>query len=168
MPSNLHGASVGVFLQYLTSLAAILKKAEASAAARKIDPQVFVMARIAPDMFPLLRQVQIATDHAKGASARLANVDIPAFPDTEASFEELQQRISKTLDFIRSLPREKFEGSAERDVTLTLAGQKFTWTGASYLHNFAMPNFFFHMTTTYNILRHNGVDIGKRDFIGGF
>jgi len=167
MSSNLHGASVGVFVQYLTSLAAILKKAEASAAARKIDPQVFVMARIAPDMFPLVRQVQIATDHAKGASARLANVEIPAFPDKEASFEELQQRVSKTLDFIRSLPREKFEGSGERDVTLTLAGQKFTWTGASYLHNFAMPNFFFHMTTTYNILRHNGVDIGKRDFIGG-
>ncbi len=167
MSSNLYGASVGVFVQYLTSLSALLKKAEASAAARKIDPQVFVMARIAPDMFPLVRQVQIATDHAKGASARLAGVDIPAFADTEASFEELQQRIAKTLDFIRSLPREKFEGSAERDVTLTLAGQKFTWTGATYLHNFATPNFFFHMTTAYNILRHNGVDVGKRDFIGG-
>ena len=166
--SNLHAASVGVFVQYLTSLSVILRKALASAEARKIDPAVFVNARIAPDMFALARQVQIATDHAKGASARLAGVEVPAFADTEATFDELQQRVAKTLDFIRGLDPARFEGSAERDITLTLAGQKFTWTGAAYLHNFAMPNFFFHLTTTYNILRHNGVDIGKRDFLGSF
>jgi hypothetical protein len=166
--SNLHAASVGVFVQYLTSLSTILRKAQASAEARKIDPAVFVNARIAPDMFALARQVQISTDHAKGASARLAGVDVPAYADTEATFDELQQRVAKTLDFIRGLDPARFEGAAERDITLTLAGQKFTWTGSAYLHNFAMPNFFFHLTTTYNILRHNGVDIGKRDFLGSF
>jgi hypothetical protein len=168
MSSNLHHASVGVFAQYLTSLAAILKKGEESAATRKIDPQVLVTARIAPDMFPLVRQVQIATDHAKGASARLAGVEVPSFADTETTFEDLQARIARTLAFIRSLPQGAFDEAAGRDVTLTIAGQKVTWKGATYLHNFAMPNFFFHATTTYNILRHNGVDVGKRDFIGSF
>lgn len=166
MSSNLHHASVGVFAQYLTSLSTILAKAAANAETRKIDPAVIVNARMAPDMFPLVRQVQIATDHAKGACARLAGVDVPSYADTEATFGELQQRIAKTLEFIKSLKPAQFDGSAEKEVTLTLAGQKFTWAGAVYLQNFALPNFFFHATTTYNILRLNGVDVGKRDFLG--
>lgn len=166
MSANLYHASVGVFSQYLTSLSTILTKAAANAETRKIDPTVFVNARMAPDMFALARQVQIATDHAKGACARLAGVDVPSYADTEATFPELQQRIAKTLEFIKSLKPAQFDGSADKDITLTLGGQKFTWKGSVYLQNFALPNFFFHATTTYNILRHNGVDVGKRDFLG--
>ncbi|MEQ1754938.1 MAG: DUF1993 domain-containing protein [Micropepsaceae bacterium] len=166
MSSNLHSASVGVFVQYLTSLSTILTKAAASAEARKIDPSVLVNGRVAPDMFPLSRQVQIATDHAKGASARLAGVEPPSFTDTETTFAELQQRIQKTVDYIKGLKPAQFDGADVRDVTLTLGGQKHTWKGSVYLNHFALPNFFFHATTTYNILRHNGVEIGKRDFLG--
>ena len=123
-------------------------------------------ARIAPDMFPLARQVQIATDHAKGASARLAGVDNPSFADTETTFPELQARIAKTLDFVKSLKPAQFDGGFERDITLTIAGQKMTWKGDVYLHQFALPNFYFHVTAAYAILRHNGVEVGKRDFLG--
>jgi hypothetical protein len=168
MSSLIHDASVGVFTQYLNSLSALLTKAAANAEARKIDPVVFVNARIAPDMFPLARQVQIATDHAKGASARLAGVEPPAFTDTEATLPELQARITKTLEYIKSLKPVQFEGAEARDVTLTLGGQKMTWKGSIYLNHFALPNFFFHCTATYAILRHNGVDVGKRDFLGSF
>jgi hypothetical protein len=168
MTINTYQATVPAFVQILTSLSAILKKAAAHAEAKKIDPAVFVNARIAPDMFPLARQVQIATDHAKGAAARLAGVDVPSFPDTETTFDELQQRITKTLDFIKGLKPAQFDGGESRDVTLTIAGQKMTWKGATYLFHFALPNFYFHATTTYDILRHNGVDVGKRDFIGAF
>ncbi len=166
MSSNLYTSSVPVFTQYLTSLSSLLSKAAAHAEAKKIDPTVFVGARIAPDMFPLARQVQIATDHAKGACGRLASVDIPSFADTETTFPELQQRITKTLDFIKGLKPAQFDGAAERDVTLTIAGQKISWKGNIYLNHFALPNFYFHATTTYAILRHNGVEVGKRDFMG--
>lgn len=166
MSSNLHDASVGVFTQYLNSLSVILTKAAANAEARKIDPSVFVNARIAPDMFPLARQVQIATDHAKGASARLAGVEPPPFADTETTFPELQQRIAKTLDFIKGLKPAQFDGADARDVTIPIGGQKMTWKGSIYLNHFALPNFFFHCTATYAILRHSGVDVGKRDFLG--
>jgi hypothetical protein len=168
MSSNLHDASVGVFTQFLTSLSAILTKAAAHAEAKKIDPSVFVNGRIAPDMFPLARQVQIATDHAKGASARLAGVEPPAFADTETTFPELQQRIAKTLEFIKSLKPAQFDGADARDVTLKIAGQNMTWKGSIYLNHFALPNFYFHCTATYAILRHNGVEVGKRDFLGSF
>ena len=168
MSSNLHDASVGVFTQFLTSLSAILTKAAAHAEAKKIDPSVFVNGRIAPDMFPLSRQVQIATDHAKGASARLAGVEPPAFADTETTFPELQQRITKTLEYIKSLKPAQFDGADARDVTLKIAGQNMTWKGGIYLNHFALPNFYFHCTATYAILRHNGVEVGKRDFLGSF
>lgn len=168
MSSNLHDASVGVFTQFLTSLSAILTKAAAHAEARKIDPSVFVNARIAPDMFPLSRQVQIATDHAKGASARLAGVEPPSFADTETTFPELQQRITKTLEYIKGLKPAQFDGADARDVTLKIAGQNMTWKGGIYLNHFALPNFYFHCTATYAILRHNGVEVGKRDFLGSF
>jgi hypothetical protein len=166
MSSNLYSSSVPVFTQYLTSLSSLLSKAAAHAETKKIDPSVFVGARIAPDMFPLSRQVQIATDHAKGACARLAGIEVPSFADTETSFPELQQRIAKTLEFIKALKPAQFEGSSDRDVTLTIAGQKITWKGSIYLNHFALPNFYFHATTTYAILRHNGVEVGKRDFMG--
>lgn len=166
MTINAYSATVPAFVQILNALSSILTKAAAHAEAKKIDPSVFVTARIAPDMFPLARQVQIATDHAKGASARLAGVDNPSFADTETTFPELQARITKTLDFIKSLKPAQFDGGFERDVTLTIAGQKMTWKGDVYLHQFALPNFYFHVTAAYAILRHNGVEVGKRDFLG--
>lgn len=166
MTVNAYSATVPAFVQILNALSSILTKAAAHAEAKKIDPSVFVTARIAPDMFPLARQVQIATDHAKGASARLAGVDNPSFADTETTFAELQARIAKTLDFVKGLKPAQFDGGFERDVTLTIAGQKMTWKGDVYLHQFALPNFYFHVTAAYAILRHNGVEVGKRDFLG--
>jgi hypothetical protein len=168
MTINAYQATVPAFVQILTALSGILKKAAAHAEAKKIDPSVFITARIAPDMFPLARQVQIATDHAKGASARLAGVEVPSYPDTETTFDELQARITKTLDFIKGLKSAQFDGGFDRDVTLTLAGQKMNWKGNVYLYQFALPNFYFHATAAYAILRHNGVDVGKRDFLGSF
>ncbi|MBP6011109.1 MAG: DUF1993 family protein [Alphaproteobacteria bacterium] len=168
MSVNAYQATVPAFVQILNAISAILKKAAAHAEAKKIDPAVFVNARIAPDMFPLSRQVQIATDHAKGASARLAGVDVPSYADTETTFDELQARIAKTLDFVKGLKPAQFDGGFDRDVTLTIAGQKMTWKGNVYLHQFALPNFYFHATAAYAILRHNGVEVGKRDFLGTF
>jgi len=166
MPISMYKASVPVFTQYLTALAAILKKAADHAAARKIEPSVLVGARLAPDMFALARQVQIATDHAKGAAARLSGSEIPSYPDTEASFDELQARIKKTLDYIAGVKPEAMEGSDDKEIVLTIRGQDYPFSGTDYLLNFALPNFFFHVTTAYAILRHNGVEIGKWDFLG--
>lgn len=168
MTVNAYQATVPAFVQILTALSAILTKAQAHAEAKKIDPAVFVNARIAPDMFPLARQVQIATDHAKGASARLAGVDVPSYADTETTFAELQARIAKTLDFIKGLKPAQFDGGLDRKVTLKIAGQEMSWNGGVYLHQFALPNFYFHVTAAYAILRHNGVEVGKRDFLGSF
>jgi hypothetical protein len=166
MSVAIYQASVPVFKQTLTALSNILKKTAAHAEAKKIDPSVFINARLAPDMYALARQVQIASDQAKGAAARLAGAEIPSFPDTETTFEELQARIGKTLDFIASLKPAQFEGAATRNVTLKLGGQDTTLPGATYLFHFVYPNFFFHAATAYDILRHNGVEIGKRDFVG--
>jgi hypothetical protein len=168
MSLSIYQASVPVFQQILTSLSAILHKAAAHAETKKIDPSVFLTARLAPDMFPLTRQIQIACDHAKGASARLAAVEIPSFPDTETTFAELQARITKTLDFIKGLKPAQFEGAETREVKLKIGGNDLTFTGQKYLLHGAFPNFFFHAATAYDILRHNGVEVGKRDFIGSF
>lgn len=168
MALNLYQAAVPSFLQTLGALSAILTKAAAHAEAKKIDPSVLVAARLAPDMHPLARQIQMVSDQAKGAAARLAGVDIPSFPDTEATISELQQRIAKTADFIKSLKPAQFEGAEDREISLTLAGQKVNWKGSIYLFNFVYPNFYFHASTAYDILRHNGVEIGKRDFLGSF
>jgi len=151
----------------LKNLSSILTKTAAHAEAKKIDPSVFVNARLAPDMHPLARQIQMVSDTAKGAAARLAGVDVPSMPDTEATLAELQQRIAKTVDFLSSLKPEQFEGSADRSVELNVGGgQKMTFKGATYLTHFALPNFYFHVTTAYDIVRHNGVEIGKRDYLG--
>jgi hypothetical protein len=165
--SNLYQTSVPAFLQMLKSLSSILTKAAAHAEAKKIDPIVFVNARLAPDMHPLARQIQMVSDTAKGAAARLAGVDIPSMPDTEATLADLQQRIAKTADFLNTLKPVQFEGSGERDVEIPVGGgQKMTFKGQVYLTHFALPNFYFHAATAYDILRHNGVEIGKRDFLG--
>jgi hypothetical protein len=158
--------SVPVFQRRLTALTAILEKAETFVEARKIDPNALLQARLYPDMFPLTRQVQTATDHAKGASARLARLEIPRFADTETSFAELKARIARTLEFIETIEPAALEGSEDRDVQLMLGGKERTMKGEPYLMNFAMPNFYFHVTTAYAILRHNGVDLGKTDFMG--
>ncbi len=167
MTVSIYDASIPVFKQMLSSMSHVLAKAESHANDKKIAPEAYLQARLFPDMFPLLRQVLIAADFAKGVSARLADVEVPAFEDTEQSFTDLQTRIKKTLDFIESLPRSQFNGAAEREIVLrpgTPKEKKFT--GTAYLLSYGLPQFFFHTTTTYAILRHNGIEIGKGDFMG--
>lgn len=168
MALNMYQATVPSLLQTLNALSTILTKAAAHAEAKKIEPTTLITARLAPDMHPLARQIQMVSDQAKGAAARLAGVEVPSFPDNEATFAELQQRITKTVDFVKSLKPAQFDGAEDRDVTLTLGGQKVSWKGSIYLFNFVFPNFYFHASTAYDILRHNGVEIGKRDFLGSF
>jgi hypothetical protein len=159
--------TIPVFTRTLNNLSAILNKAAAHAEAKKIDPSVFINSRLAPDMFPLARQVQIATDAVKGCAARLAGIDIPSFPDTEASFPELIERVTKTQAFLNSITAAQLEGSEDRTVTIKVRGSDMPMQGLAYLTGFAVPNFYFHVTTTYAILRHNGVEIGKLDYLGG-
>ena len=165
MTMSMYRASVPVFLQMLPALSAVLDKAAAHAAAKKIDPQVFVDSRLYPDMFPLSRQVQIATDFAKGACARLAGVEPPKYADTERTLDDLKARIAKTVDFIKEFKPAQIDGSEERDISLVLGGQPQKFKGENYLTGLVLPNFFFHVTTAYAILRHNGVELGKQDFI---
>ena len=168
MTISMHAASVPVFKQMLGGLAGVLTKAAAHAEARKIDPSVLLTDRLAPDMFALTRQVQIASDAAKGAVARLAGIEAPKFEDTEASFDELQARIAKTIAFLDSVPASAIDGSEEREVTVTLRSGELKFAGQRFLLGWALPNFFFHVTTAYDILRHDGVEIGKRDYLGAF
>jgi hypothetical protein len=166
MSISMYQASVPVFAQYLDSLSATLAKASAHAAARKIDQSAFCQARLFPDMFPLSRQVQLAADFAKNASSRLAGIEPPRFSDDEKSFEELKGRIAKTLTHIGSLPRGAIDEGGERTISITVGGQPMNFVGRVYLLHFALPNFFFHATAAYAILRENGIELGKRDFIG--
>ena len=166
MTLSIYDASIPVFNGMLRNLAAILKKGEASAEARKIDPAVLIAGRLAPDMAPLSRQIQIASDAAKGAGARLAGAETPSFPDTETTFADLFDRIDKTIAYLDGLDPKAFEGVETRPITLKLPSGEMILTGQAFLLNFAMPNFYFHVTTAYDILRHNGVEIGKRDFLG--
>ncbi|WP_027133341.1 DUF1993 domain-containing protein [Geminicoccus roseus] len=168
MPLSMYQASMPVFLRQLRSLSAILAKAERHAADRGEAPSLLIEARLAPDMFPLARQVQSASDAAKGAAARLAGVELPSFPDTEASFPELQERVAKTIAFLESVPAEKFDGSEVREIVLRPRGMELRFDGQGYLLTFALPNFFFHVTTAYAILREQGVPLGKLDFLGPF
>jgi hypothetical protein len=155
------------FIHSLTALSAILGKAEAHAEAKKIKPDVLPQARLIADMFPLWRQVTIVTDHAKGASARLAGLEVPSYPDTETTVAELQARIAKTIAFLKSIPDSAYQGAEARTITVKAGPRELTFPALQYLHSYAVPNFYFHMTTTYNILRANGVDVGKVDFLGG-
>ena len=166
MTLSMYDASVAVFSARLKALANVLSAAEQSAADRKIDPQVFLTARLAPDMFALTRQVQIATDHAKGAPSRLAGREVPKYEDNEASFADLQARIAKTLDHLASFSAADLEGSEDRTIELRLGGREISLPGLQYLLHAAMPNFYFHITTAYDILRHNGVPLSKTDFLG--
>ena len=169
MTLSTYSASVPVFRQVLGSLAAILEKAESHADLKKIDPQALLQARLFPDMFPLLRQVQVAADFAKGTVARLGGVEVPRYEDVESDFAGLQARIAKTLAFIESVPREAIEAGAEREITVgTGANQRQFAGGETYLLHYSLPHFYFHATTAYAILRHNGLEIGKKDFIGSF
>ncbi|MGO8918952.1 MAG: DUF1993 family protein [Stellaceae bacterium] len=167
MPLSMYQASIPVFTRALGILSTLLDKAAAHAEARKIDPAVFINARLAPDMFPLARQVQAASDAAKSCAARLAGIEVPSFPDTETTFPELKARIAKTVDFLESVRPAQIDGSEERVITLKLRGTEVGFPGQRYLLAFILPNFFFHVTTAYDILRHNGLEIGKLDYLGG-
>jgi hypothetical protein len=166
MSVSMYDVSIPVFSRMLGNLAAILARATEQAEARKIEPAVLINARLAPDMFPLSRQVQIATDTANGAAARLAGIEIPGYEDTETTFAELQARIAKTVAFVESVAPAQLEGSESKTIVLKIGGQEMTFTGLPYLTGFVLPNLYFHITTAYAILRHNGIEIGKKDFLG--
>jgi hypothetical protein len=166
MKTDSYTMSVGVFTKMLTNLSGLLDKAAAFCEQRKVDPTVLLNARLFPDMFPLTRQVQLASDFAKGATARLAGQEPPKWEDNEASFAELKARIARTIEFVQGFKPGQFDGSDERDVSLTIRGEAIKVKGAPYLAHMATPNFYFHVTTAYAILRANGVELGKRDFIG--
>ena len=162
----MHSMSVPVFVKTLGNLSAILDKAAAHAEAKKIDPAVLLASRLYPDMFPLTKQVQVACDFAKGTVARLAGQEPQKYDDNETTIEALKARIAKTVDYVQGFQAAQFAGAEERDVQMKIRDQTLTFKGLSYLAHLALPNFFFHATTAYDILRHNGVDLGKRDFIG--
>ncbi|HEY8508648.1 MAG TPA: DUF1993 domain-containing protein [Steroidobacteraceae bacterium] len=166
MKISMYTMSVESFIHGLTQLSGLLDKAVAYAESKKFDPTVLANSRLAPDMLPLTRQVQIATDVSKGAAARLAGQEPPKFEDNEKTIPELKQRIAKTIDFLKSVPASAFEGAEDRDIRIPLRDHTLEMKGLKYLQLWAVPNFYFHVTTTYAILRHNGVDIGKRDYLG--
>jgi hypothetical protein len=166
MIMSLHAASVPVFVHTLGALSGCLAKAEAHADARKIAHEVMLGLRLSPDMFDLKRQVQIASDFAKNTSGRLAGVELPRFPDEETTFAELRARIAKTIAFVEGLPASAFDGAETRNVSFAIGGKPMAMVGADYLRHFGLPNFYFHVTTAYAILRANGVELGKRDFMG--
>jgi hypothetical protein len=169
MTLSLHTASVPVFTQLLGALSEVLAKAAAHAAERKIEPDALLQSRLFPDMFPLLRQVQIACDFAKSVSARLAGAEVPSWEDSEKTFDDLQARIRRTLDFIAGLDAAAFAGAAAREIVLRPGTPKERrLDGQAYLLAYGLPQFFFHVTTSYALLRHGGVEIGKRDFMGKY
>ena len=166
MAFTTYDVAVPVFRQMLQSLSHILDKADAHATEKGVNVTTLLTAKLAPDMFDFIRQIQIATDHAKGAVARLAGIDIPQMDDTEKTVADLKARLQKTLEFVTSVKPEQFAGAEDKDITLVFPWATHEFTGRSYLMNYALPNFYFHATTAYDILRHNGVAIGKGDFLG--
>ena len=168
MTISMYQASVPVIQKSLTALKAVLAKGAAHAAEKKIDESVFLGSRLYPDMFPLLKQVQIAADFGKGPVARLSGSEPPKYDDVETTFADLAARIDKTLAFVGGFTPAQIDGSEDREIVLTIGGKPVTVKGQQYFLHMAFPNLFFHMSMSYAILRHNGVDIGKRDFIGGY
>jgi len=168
MSITMYQASVPQFIRMLGNLKGILEKTAAHAAARKIDESALLNARLYPDMFPLTRQVQIATDFARGTGARLSGVEPPAVEDREQSIAELVARVDNAVAYLRTLPAAQIDGSEAREITRTVRGVPKTFTGLVYLVQYALPNFYFHLSTAYAILRHNGVELGKVDFVGTF
>jgi uncharacterized protein len=167
MPFSMSQAALPVFEINLAALSAILDKAEAFAVAKKIDPTVLLHSRLSPDMFDLTRQIQVATDGARRGSARLAGVEPPSYEDNETTIAQLKERIAKTIAFLKTLDRKQIDAAAEREITFPLGGTiKGQMKGDDYLNHFMLPNFYFHCTAAYAILRHCGVDVGKRDFLG--
>ena len=166
MSITMHSASVPIFVRMLGNMTAWLDKAEAHAQARKFDSSVYLNARFAPDMLPFTKQIQIACDAVKFGVARLSGVEAPKFEDNEANFADLRARIRKTLDYIESVPASQIDGTETKDVVVPRRDGSMTLKGEAYLKHFVLPNFFFHVTTTYALLRHNGVDLGKTDFLG--
>jgi hypothetical protein len=166
MTISMAKASAPIFVQFLTSLSAVLDKAAAHAEAKKIDPAVLLNTRLTPDMFPLVRQVRAATDHAMTACGRLAGVEPPTFSNNEATIAELKDRIAKAIAFIKGIPASKLDGTEDKEITLKFGANERKFTGQGLLLNFCLPNFYFHATTAYDILRQCGVEIGKRDFMG--
>lgn len=165
MTLSTHQVAAPLFITGLTGLSGVLGKAGAYAAARNIEPEVLLQARLFPDMLPMVRQVQVASDFAKGAVGRLAGDEFPTFEDNETTFEALQARVEKTIAYIRAIDPARLDGSEDRSIVLVRRGKESVHTGRDYLLQQALPNFFFHVTTAYAILRHNGVEIGKRDFL---
>ena len=164
---SFHDASVAAYLQILNSLTGILTKAEAHCAAKKIQPEVLLGARLYPDMLPLSRQIQLTCDFATKGCARLTHSEIPSIPDTEKSFDELKARLASTIDYVKAFKPAQFDGADARDVTFPAGPDKsMTLKGQQFLSHFSLPNFYFHAVTAHDILRHNGVEIGKRDFLG--
>jgi uncharacterized protein len=166
MSLSLYDFSIPVLSRGLTNLSAILDKAAAHAAAKKFDPVVLAQARLFPDMHPLSRQVQIACDTAKGAAARLAGIEIPKHEDNEVTLADLKQRVAKTLDFVKSVSAAQLAGAENRTIEIKTPNRTFNFTGTAYLNEFVLPNFYFHESMTYALLRKNGLEIGKADFLG--
>ena len=163
---TMYDISIAPLIRTLSNLSRILKKGEAYAKIKEIDPSILLNSRLFADMYPLTKQVQIATDMSKGVGARLSGLDIPKYEDNETTFDELQARVSKTIDFLESVEPELLEGSESKRVTITIRNIDLEFTGQDYLLKWAMPNVYFHVTTAYNILRHNGVELGKSDYLG--
>ncbi len=168
MPISMYAVSTPRFVHILNNLSALLDKAQAHIDAKKLDPAALTTARLFPDMFHFARQIQVCCDVSKGAVARLGGVEVPKHEDTEQTIAELKTRIANTIAFINTVPQAAIDASADKDITLKLGKQDYTFKGMDYLLKFALPNFHFHAATVYNILRHNGVELIKKDFIGNF
>jgi hypothetical protein len=168
MTISMYQASVPVFIRMMNNLIGIMEKAAAYAEARKIDPAVLINSRLYPDMFPLARQVQIVTDTAKGCAARLAGMEPPVYEDKETTFAELIERVRKTIAYVSGFKSEQIDGSEKAKIELKVRDGTLTLDGLTFLLNRVLPNFYFHITTTYGILRHNGLEIGKKDYLGKF
>ena len=168
MAITMHSACAPIFVRMLSNLQVWLDKAQAHAVARKFDPNNYLTLRLAPDMLPFAKQIQIASDAAKGCMARLAGVEVPKWEDNEATLADLRARVQKTIDYVKSFDAAQIDGSEDRSITIpTRAGEPLIFSGEAYLKHYALPNFFFHTTTAYALLRHGGVEIGKGDYLGG-
>ena len=167
MSISMHTASVPIFVRMLGNIDGWLDKAEAHAAERKFEPSVYLETRLAPDMLPFTQQIQIACDAAKFCLARLSGTEAPKFEDNEASLADLRQRIRKTIDYVQSVPVDQIDGSDDREISVPRRAGPILMKGEMYLKHFVLPNFFFHVTTVYALLRHNGVNLGKSDFLAG-
>jgi len=166
MSLSMYQASIPVFVRYLSNLRAILEKAEQQAEAKKFDPQVLLSSRLFPDMYPLTKQIQLVSDMAKSGASRLAGADMPRYEDTETTFADLYARIDKTLAHVKSFTPEQIDGSEDRAISIHTSNGAIDMQGQPYLTLFLIPNFMFHISTAFAILRHNGIELGKRDFLG--